>query len=119
MMYPRHLSGLTIPAAACLAVLVAGPAPGLVAGPADSGPTAIVGLAPAPPFAMQEASGDWQGIAVDLWRQVAADLGLRFEFRALGIARLIAGLQSGGRVALGAGRGRAARRRALGGRHPR
>src|SRR4051794_11769258 len=100
MMYSRLLSGLTIPAAACLAVLVAGPAPALAAGPADSGPTAIVGLAPVPPFAMQEASGDWQGIAVDLWRQVAGDLGLRFEFREMGISQLIAGLQSGELIAV-------------------
>src|SRR4051794_28733536 len=100
MMCPWHASSLTISAAACLAVLVAGPTPGSAAGPADGGPTAIVGLASAPPFAMQDASGDWQRIAVDLWRQVAADLGLRFEFRELGIARLVAGLQRGELIAV-------------------
>ena len=77
--------------------MVAGHAlPGSAAGPADDGAaTAVVGLTSAPPFAMRDAQGAWQGIAVDLWRSVAAELGLQFEFRELAIPELTAGLQQG------------------------
>ena len=83
--------------AACLVAMVAGHAlPGSAAGPADNGAaTAVVGLTSAPPFAMRDAQGAWQGIAVDLWRSVAAELGLQFEFRELAIPELTAGLQQG------------------------
>ena len=83
--------------AACLVAMVAGHAlPGSAAGPGDNGAaTAVVGLTSAPPFAMRDAQGAWQGIAVDLWRSVAADLGLQFEFRELAIPELTAELQQG------------------------
>ena len=83
--------------AACLVAMVAGHAlPGSAAGPGDNGAaTAVVGLTSAPPFAMRDAQGAWQGIAVDLWRSVAAELGLQFEFRELAIPELTAGLQQG------------------------
>lgn len=83
--------------AACLVAMIAGHAvPGSAAGPGDAAAaTAVVGLTSAPPFAMRDAEGAWQGIAVDLWRTVAADLGLQFEFRELAIPELTTGLQSG------------------------
>jgi ABC-type amino acid transport substrate-binding protein len=55
----------------------------------------LVGLVPAPPFAMKDRDGDWEGIAVNLWRHVAQDLGLRFEFREMAIRDLVAGLEQG------------------------
>lgn len=91
---------LTIAVAGCLiALALAGLAPGRAAG-ADDGTAAVVGLAPAPPFAMRDTAGDWHGIAVDLWREVAAELGLRFEFREMAIPDLTAGLQSGELIAV-------------------
>ena len=83
--------------AACLAAMVAGHASsGSAAGAGDAGAaTAVVGLTSAPPFAMRDAEGAWQGIAVDLWRSVATELGLRFELRELAIPELTTGLQTG------------------------
>lgn len=85
---------LAIAVAIHLMALVAGYAPASAAD-AQGGPAVIVGLASAPPFAMRDPGGEWQGIAVDLWRHVAAELGLRFEFREMAIPELIAGLQRG------------------------
>ena len=68
----------------------------LAAEPADSQALQLVGLLPAaPPFAMKDRDGDWEGIAVNLWRHVAQDLGLRFEFREMAIRDLVAGLEQG------------------------
>ena len=41
----------------------------------------IVGTKVAPPFVMREPDGTWTGLSVDLWRDVAAQLGLHYEFR--------------------------------------
>ena len=91
---------LTILIAVYLIGLVAGHSLSSAAGPAEGGTAGIVGLASAPPFAMQDTDGTWQGIAVDLWRHVAAELGLRFEFREMEISELVAGLQSGELIAV-------------------
>lgn len=40
-----------------------------------------VGTRVAPPFAMKDADGGWHGISIDLWRAVASDLGVEFEFQ--------------------------------------
>lgn len=85
---------LAVAVAMCLVALLAGRAPALAAG-TEGEPAAIVGLVPAPPFAMQAANGEWQGIAVDLWRHVADELQLRFEFRELAIDDLVGGLERG------------------------
>lgn len=38
-----------------------------------------VGTTVAPPFAIKGKDGRWHGIAIDLWQDLASDLGLRFE----------------------------------------
>ena len=68
--------------------------PSRAAETADTAAVPVVGLVPAPPFAMRDADGNWQGIAVDLWQHVAQDLGLRFEFREMAIPDLMAGLRN-------------------------
>jgi polar amino acid transport system substrate-binding protein len=40
----------------------------------------IVGIAPGPPFNIQDPDGTWTGISVELWREIANDLGIDFEF---------------------------------------
>jgi ABC-type amino acid transport substrate-binding protein len=55
----------------------------------------IVGVAEAPPFAMKDGNGNWDGIAVRLWRQVASDLGLQYELREMSIPDLIAAIEEG------------------------
>ena len=63
--------------------------------PADSQAVQLVGIFPAPPFAMKDGEGNWEGIAVNLWRHVAQDLGLRFEFREMAIPDLLPGVEQG------------------------
>jgi hypothetical protein len=40
----------------------------------------VVGTKEAPPFAMKDSEGNWSGISIDLWRQVADRLKLRYHF---------------------------------------
>jgi polar amino acid transport system substrate-binding protein len=55
----------------------------------------IVGTKEAPPFAMKTANGEWSGISIDLWRQIAADLEYTFEFRELPLQALLDGVVDG------------------------
>ena len=73
-----------------LFTLLAAPTPG-----AGQERKLVVGTVHAPPFAMRDEAGQWVGISIDLWRAVARDLGLAFEFRELELSQLLAGLQSG------------------------
>jgi ABC-type amino acid transport substrate-binding protein len=61
----------------------------------DDVQTLSVGTKHAPPFAILHEDGSWSGISIDLWRLVAADLGLHFEFRETDLEGLITGLESG------------------------
>ena len=55
----------------------------------------IVGLKEAPPFVMREPGGDWAGVSVDLWRAVAEDLNLDYEFRAFELGDLRGAIEQG------------------------
>lgn len=44
----------------------------------------VIGTWEAPPFAMKDDTGAWSGIAVDLWRDVAARLQLDYVLREMG-----------------------------------
>jgi hypothetical protein len=55
--------------------------PASAVGPADDQSTRIVGIVQAPPFAIKDGNGNWDGIAVRLWRHVAEDLGPGYELR--------------------------------------
>lgn len=57
--------------------------------------TLIVGTKQAPPSAMKDSAGTWTGISIELWRQLAADLNLRFEFRELDLQGLLDGVKGG------------------------
>ena len=51
------------------------------AGRAEEAPKVLrIGIAENPPYATKDASGEWSGIAVDLWNSIALQTGLRFEF---------------------------------------
>jgi len=41
----------------------------------------VVGTMRVPPFVLRSDDGQWSGLSVDLWKQIAADLKLPFEFR--------------------------------------
>ncbi len=54
-----------------------------------------VGTKEAPPFSMKDNDGRWTGISIDLWRQIATELNLTYEFRELDQYNLLKGLTNG------------------------
>ena len=48
-----------------------------------------------PPFAIKNPDGTWRGLSVELWRRVADELGLKYEFRETDLGGLIDGLRDG------------------------
>ena len=66
-----------------IALWVAMLSPGAVLAQDDGskpGPTRV-GVMAAPPFMMQTASGRWEGLSIELWRELAHVLDLDFEWR--------------------------------------
>jgi len=70
---------------------------------ADPAPAIKVGITPAPPYAMKNDKGEWEGICIDLWKAVTAKLGVRYEYQECDYADLVKKLEEG---ALDAGTGR-------------
>ena len=75
-----------------LALLVAGQA-----GAQEPAPKEVlrVGTTNAPPFALKAEDGNWHGISIQLWRELAADLGLHFELQERSFAALLEGVEDG------------------------
>ncbi|WP_107668221.1 transporter substrate-binding domain-containing protein [Cyanothece sp. BG0011] len=61
--------------------------------------TLIVGLSPVPPFVIKstntQGNADWDGIGVQLWREMAYELNLDYQWREVEYDQAIAQLQSG------------------------
>jgi polar amino acid transport system substrate-binding protein len=55
----------------------------------------IVGLAFDPPFVIRAADGSWTGISVELWQEVAKEVGLNYEFRETDLKGRFDGLAQG------------------------
>jgi ABC-type amino acid transport substrate-binding protein len=55
----------------------------------------IVGTKEVPPFAMKNKEGTWTGISIELWRQIAGELNLPFEFRERDLKGLFDGVADG------------------------
>jgi ABC-type amino acid transport substrate-binding protein len=63
----------------------------------------VVALAQSPPFAIKADDGTWSGLSVDLWREVAAQLDVRWEPREVALEQVESLLHDGSvDVALGA-----------------
>ncbi len=56
------------------------------------GHTLVVGTKEAPPFSMKAEDGAWTGISIDLWREIAAEMDLEFEFRETDLQGLLDGV---------------------------
>ena len=54
-----------------------------------------VGTTDAPPFAVKLDNGQWSGISIELWRELATGLGLRFELEERTLPEFLTGLQDG------------------------
>lgn len=55
----------------------------------------VVGTKEAAPFSFRGPDGEWTGVSIDLWRLVAADLGIDYEFREASLSDLVQGLPDG------------------------
>jgi polar amino acid transport system substrate-binding protein len=55
----------------------------------------IVGVAPGPPFNIHDPDGTWTGISVELWREIANELGIDFEFHETNLSGNFDGLAEG------------------------
>ena len=49
----------------------------------------------APPFAIEGSDGQWHGLAIDLWRQIALERGYRYHFVKTDLDGMIDGVASG------------------------
>ncbi len=54
-----------------------------------------VGIKESPPFVIRHADGRWSGISIDLWRAVAKDLGLEYDFRTFDLEGLLEAVAQG------------------------
>lgn len=54
-----------------------------------------IGTKEAPPFAMKGEDGTWRGISIELWRAVAEELGLSYEFEERTLEGLLDGVADG------------------------
>lgn len=61
----------------------------------SSEPVLRVGISEVPPFVIKEPDGSWRGISIDLWQQVAAQSGYRFELQPMPFKRLLPSLEAG------------------------
>ncbi|MBW2689790.1 MAG: transporter substrate-binding domain-containing protein [Deltaproteobacteria bacterium] len=67
-----------------------------LAATADSGKDAktrlIVGTKESPPFSMKRADGTWEGLSIDLWKAIAEDMDLDYEFKEMTLGDLLNGV---------------------------
>lgn len=91
----RARSGLTAMALA-LALLIVASAPQAAQPENQVARELAVGTKEAPPFAFKDEQGNWSGISIDLWRQVAERLKLRYRFvEVTSVTSLLENLESG------------------------
>src|SRR5262245_19059160 len=55
----------------------------------------VVGTKASPPFAIKNPDGSWTGLAIELWRMIAVDLGVKFEIREYDLKSLLAAVEKG------------------------
>lgn len=60
---------------------------------AAGGEVLTVGTKIAPPFAIRRDDGTWHGIAIELWEDMAEELGLEYELRETSLEGLLTGLE--------------------------
>ena len=55
--------------------------------------TLIVATRHVPPFSIKQDDGSWQGISIELWRQIADRLDLEYRFREMGLKEMLDAVQ--------------------------
>ena len=79
---------------AMIAALFAAPVAAQDSAASDGGEM-VIATREAPPFAMKDDSGEWDGLAIDLWRDIAADQGYSYHFEETDLAGMIEGVVDG------------------------
>lgn len=83
----------TVLALVFVAAVFCWPGPGLAQlqplDPSLAGKTLKIGVVVAPPFVEKDPSGHYIGVAIDLWEDLAEDLGIRFEVKEYGLEELL------------------------------
>lgn len=62
---------------------------------AQSDSTLVIGTKHTPPFAIKATDGSWSGITIDLWRELAGELKLDYQFEERDLQGLVSGLEDG------------------------
>ena len=57
--------------------------------------TLAVGISNDPPFTIRNSDGSWTGISVELWQELASELGLKYDFRETSLTDRFRGLAEG------------------------
>ena len=86
---------LLLPAGALFAALLSVCAVSAQENPGADDEPFVVAVREVAPFAMRDEAGDWHGLSVDLWRDVADRLGIEFSWREAGIEDTLRLLQTG------------------------
>jgi len=81
MMGKRKLTVFSMVGAMMLTGIVLGPYHAFAQGKGVSPGKLVVGIMDMPPFLIKAEDGHWEGLSIDLWRAVARDLGIEYEFR--------------------------------------
>jgi polar amino acid transport system substrate-binding protein len=55
----------------------------------------VVATKNAPPFAIKNDDGSWSGISIDLWREIASRLGLKYRLQEDDLSGMLAGVSNG------------------------
>lgn len=55
----------------------------------------IVGVMSAPPYSIKDEDGTWTGITIDLWKEIALDINVDYEFKELSMSGVLSGLADG------------------------
>ena len=81
---------------ALLLAVLGWPCAAAFAAPAPAAsPPMLVATHEAPPFVVRKPDGSWSGLAIDLWRDVAKDQGLRYRLVGTDLDDMVSGVASG------------------------
>lgn len=86
----RPLLGVSLGLLGCLLG-----APSLSRGQDEPPKRLIVATRHVPPFAIRGEDGAWRGISIELWKSIAEELGLVYDFRETDLKGMVQGLQDG------------------------
>lgn len=54
----------------------------------------IIGTKIAPPFAMKNSKGEWEGLSIELWQQIAKQLNLKYSWKELNLSSLLSEVEN-------------------------